>query len=363
MHSTVENTRNIAYNLSGWREDDGEICLVYRKDQKVASNDIQNYHVRNPTVDEVEAVTEMIIACEIAESGEQDTTLEDMQDAWQEEGFDLQQDAWVVTTREGTIVAYGKVTQDEHGQLDEMVFTHPEHCGHGLGTELLQRAEKRARELTSNVPEGTRVVLRNVINAANKEAGSLLRHEGYSLLRHQLGMAIDMEEEPPAPQWPEGIVVRTMVPGQDDHAVYDTLETAFQDMWGITRRSFDVWANATIRKADFDPTLCFLAWDGERLAGASLCTIFLGMGFVQRLGVLREDRRRGLGMALLLHSFGEFYRRGYKKVALGVDAESLTGALRLYERAGMYVELQFDKYEKELRTGKDLRNLGQGDTL
>jgi ribosomal protein S18 acetylase RimI-like enzyme len=59
-------------------------------------------------------------------------------------------------------------------------------------------------------------------------------------------------------------------------------------------------------------------------------------------------------MALLLHSFGEFYRRGIHKVALGVDAQSLTGATRLYERAGMHIVRQYARYEKELRPGVEL---------
>jgi ribosomal protein S18 acetylase RimI-like enzyme len=62
-------------------------------------------------------------------------------------------------------------------------------------------------------------------------------------------------------------------------------------------------------------------------------------------------------MALLLHSFGEFHRRGFKKAGLGVDASNLTGALRLYQNAGMYVKRQFDRYEKELRPGKELMTI------
>lgn len=63
----------------------------------------------------------------------------------------------------------------------------------------------------------------------------------------------------------------------------------------------------------------------------------------------------GLGLALLLHAFGEFFRRGYRKVSLGVDAQNITGALRLYEKAGMHVIRQMDMYEKEIRPGRELR--------
>ncbi len=61
-----------------------------------------------------------------------------------------------------------------------------------------------------------------------------------------------------------------------------------------------------------------------------------------------------MGLAFLQHSFGEFYRRGKRKVSLGVDAENLTGALRLYEKAGMHVHRQFDTYEKEIRPGVEI---------
>lgn len=64
--------------------------------------------------------------------------------------------------------------------------------------------------------------------------------------------------------------------------------------------------------------------------------------------------KRGIGRALLRHSFNEFYRRGKRKVGLGVDAQNLTGALRLYEGAGMHIDQAYDHYEKELRPGTEL---------
>ena len=78
------------------------------------------------------------------------------------------------------------------------------------------------------------------------------------------------------------------------------------------------------------------------------------MGWVGTLGVRRPWRKRGLGLALLRHSFNEFYRRDKRKVGLGVDAQNLTGALRLYESAGMHIDLAHDFYEKELRPGREI---------
>ena len=66
------------------------------------------------------------------------------------------------------------------------------------------------------------------------------------------------------------------------------------------------------------------------------------------LGVRPSSRRRGLGLALLRHSFRELRARGVDTVGLCVDASNPTGATRLYERAGMRVMFQADVYSKEL---------------
>lgn len=78
------------------------------------------------------------------------------------------------------------------------------------------------------------------------------------------------------------------------------------------------------------------------------------MGWVSQLCVRKPWRQQGLGMALLLTAFNEFYRRGKKRAGLGVDATSLTNATRLYEKAGMHVTQKYNTYELELRPGKDL---------
>jgi ribosomal protein S18 acetylase RimI-like enzyme len=78
------------------------------------------------------------------------------------------------------------------------------------------------------------------------------------------------------------------------------------------------------------------------------------MAWVHSLGVKRPWRRQGIALAMLRHTFGEFYRRGIHKVGLGVDGQSLTGATRLYEKAGMHPVYEETLYEKELRPGVEL---------
>jgi ribosomal protein S18 acetylase RimI-like enzyme len=79
----------------------------------------------------------------------------------------------------------------------------------------------------------------------------------------------------------------------------------------------------------------------------------MGIGWVGTLGVRRPWRKKGLGLALLLHSFGEFHKRGMKTIGLIVDAANPTGATHLYQKAGMHIASEFVIYEKELRPGRE----------
>ncbi len=71
------------------------------------------------------------------------------------------------------------------------------------------------------------------------------------------------------------------------------------------------------------------------------------MGWVGTLGVQPCWRRRGLGEALLRAAFAALYERGFRRAGLGVDTQNVTGALRLYERAGMRPARRYDNWERE----------------
>jgi ribosomal protein S18 acetylase RimI-like enzyme len=49
---------------------------------------------------------------------------------------------------------------------------------------------------------------------------------------------------------------------------------------------------------------------------------------------------------LLRASFAEFGRRGIPRVRLNVDSDNLTGAVSLYERAGMRVVTSYDLWAR-----------------
>lgn len=315
----------------------------------------KEFLVRPPTMDDLEAVADLIKTCEIAEQGEPDYPMEDLRADWLNSQTNLETDAWLVTGPGQRIVGYALMFNVEDVQLFVNGWVHPQYQARGIGTYLVRRGERRARQQAASAPSGVRVSLYNSISNVNQAARKILEGEGYSLARHFWRMQIDMDEAPPAPEWPDRISVRAFAPGQDEGATFEAFQEAFQDHWGYIPWHFETWEQVMLRRENFDPSLWFLALDGDEIVGGSLCFNYEREGWVDDLAVRRPWRRHGLGLALLRHSFGELYRRAQRRVALGVDSQNTTGATRLYDRAGMHVSRQYDAYHKELRPGKDPR--------
>ena len=278
-------------------------------------------------------------------------TVEELIGDWQE--IEPSEEAVVVTAPGGSVAAYADVLNRSYVSVSVYGYVHPEHRGRGVGAYLVRWGEQWTRDRIDRAPEDARVVVQHYVNALNESAQRLLEASGYAAVRSYYRMAIELEHAPPPPEWPEGIEVRDFVPAKDERAAYEAVEDAFRDIWGRPRGTFERFLKFP-GQAGFDPGLWFLAEDGGEISGVCLCKMIAGRGEVDVVAVRRPWRNRGLGLALLRHAFGEFYRRGVREVGLSVDAESTTGAPRLYGRAGMRVAESYTLYQKELRPGRDV---------
>jgi mycothiol synthase len=161
---------------------------------------------------------------------------------------------------------------------------------------------------------------------------------GYEQWRHSLTMEIALAAAPEPVELPAGLELRTYR-DEDADRVRAAIDEAFADDPFHNDLTASNFREFFLRARGFDPTLWLLAWGGGELAGFSLNYPEHGsdqaLGWVNTLGVRPPWRRRGLGEALLRRSFAALYERGLRRVGLGVDAQNVTGALRLYERAGM----------------------------
>lgn len=320
------------------------------------------YSYRPPTEDDIRGIIAVMNALDTFFLGHSDDyDPDDIREDWSH--LNPETEAWVFIAPDGHMAGYGTETNMGYGQLQIDGYTHPDHRGRGIGSAILALGETRAATQIERQPEGARVVLYNSVLIEDTAAHALLDARGFSLVRTHWRMGIEMEAPPPIPEWPTGITLRTFVPGVDERVVFGAIEEAFQDHWGHTPRTYDEWL-ARLNRPNFDPALWFLAVDSTAGEIAGVCTCWLcpaASGWVGTLAVRRPWRRHGLGLALLYQSFGAFNQRGVASVGLGVDAQSLTGATRLYERAGMHPTMRVATFACELRPGVDLsvRELAQ----
>lgn len=262
-------------------------------------------------------------------------------------------DMLLAFTPSGELVGSAWVWADVGFKRIELTnYVHPDWMEHGIGSMLIEWSEARAKEMATAAPAGERVVARHWAWSTAEPAKRFFAHHGYAPIRYFNTMEIVMSEPPPTPAWPESITVREMVVGQDEPSLYEADCDAFQDHWGFTPDTFASWVHDVVGGDKFDASLHFLAMDGDQIAGFSLCAEGRADnpdgGWVNVLGVRPPWRRRGMALALLHHSFGELYRRGRMRVILGVDSENPTGAMALYERAGMHATRPGIVFEKEL---------------
>ena len=315
---------------------------------------LKDFVVRPATMDDLQAAYELAIKCETFDMGEPETVLNQLRMDWQNPNFNLQTDLWLVFTPEGRLVGRGVVADNLPLRMYAGSNIDPDFRGRGIGSYLLKLQEERARKSIAKAPDGARVVLFRGTVSTNLEAKQLYEQNGYCLVRHFYDMQIEMTTLPPVPQLPAHIKIRTFEKGME-RAVYNADEEAFRDHWGFVESRFEDWEHQFSNNENFEPTLWFLAMDGDEIAAITLCNNDgPHVGWIDTVATRRPWRKQGIGLALLYHAFGEFYKRGRRRVSLGVDASSLTGATRLYEKAGMHVARQFDRYQKELRPGQDL---------
>jgi len=262
--------------------------------------------------------------------------------------FEMPDIVMLVAVRDGAIAGYADLSDHalEHRRFWIDLRVPPSADADATAAALLEAMEARAADAAES---GASV---RVSVAGPDELGrGYVEKAGYELFRHSFQMRIEFDGDLPEPEWPHGISVRTFVPGTDDERVYAAHQEAFADGFEHASWPYENWRGWAFTET-FDPSLWFVAEEGDEIAGISLCRSQAGpegdLGWVNVLGVRRPWRRRGLGRALLVNAFAEFRARGKRGVGLGVDGLNPTGAVQLYEEAGMHVARRFDQYAKPL---------------
>ncbi len=283
---------------------------------------------------------------------------------FQAPGFSLEQDTLLVQDQNQQPVGYAEIydLNEPHVRMMAYGFVHPSHHNLGIGSFLVDWMVERANRGMPRAPQGARVVLTEYLPIQEQAGAKILLRKGFQAVRAGFLMRIELAGPPAAPSLPAGITIRPICLETEFEAAVRVVRQSFRDHYGFVEEPFENslerWRHITSHDPHFDPKLWFLALDGDQVCGVCYCTPHTEedpeMGWVQTLGVLREWRGRGVGLALLQTAFAAFYQLGMHRVGLGVDGESLTGATHLYEKAGMRVYREHRAYEIELRPGLEL---------
>jgi len=260
--------------------------------------------------------------------GVDDATPGDLLLYWESPDVDFERDILVAENNDG-IVGYADV-----GLYADHVWLDVRATDEGALPELLVAIEKVA---AAKQPDAGLMAYTSEADAPLRD---LLSRSGYAVVRHSYRMRIALGGERPEPEWPEGFTVHAMREGEE-RRVYDAHNASFAGTWMFEPEPYELWRHWFIEDPAYDPSLWFLTEYGDDVAGiviARAAESEPGLGWVRILGVLPEYRQRGVAQALLRHTFAEFERRGFDAGGLGVDAQNPTGAVRVYERAGMHVE-------------------------
>lgn len=347
------------------------MTLVFTPIQSTLFSLPHGFVLRPAQMEDADAVTEMLNAHSRFLLDIEKYKVKDILTDWTMPAFDLQNCTRVVISPDGKLVGYAELWDLVEPYVKKFLWArvHPAYLDLGIGMALDAWGEEQSRNWIDKAPQDARVVFHVSTNILDQNAVKLFESLDFHHIRTFWRMVIELTDEPSAPVLPDGMVIRPIIRGKEEPVAIGAIHESFLDHWGFMHEPFDTylerWLYYINHNEDYDPDLWFMAFDsadpsGEQVAGASLCYKKSfddpNLGWVGSLGVRRPWRKRGLGLALLQHSFIQLYRRGQRRIGLGVDASSLTGATRLYEKAGMHVDQRFtmNLYEKELRPGKDL---------
>jgi mycothiol synthase len=289
--------------------------------------------LRNPTREDAAAAADVLNEHSRRLHGTDDVTTSQLAEDWRAPEL-LFPDDVLLAEASGTAVGYADVMA--HGDSAWLDVRGTDEVAYDpLLVAIVERATTKRKEH-----------IRGWASEGDRGLQDAYERAGFRPFRHSFRMEIDLVDEVPEPLWPDGHVVRGFREGEE-RRVHQAQMDSFADTWGFSEFPFETWAHWSMG-ALFQPEHWFVVESGDDLAAIALCRVpetEPELGWVDILGVLPAYRRRGLAIALLQHVFRHFAALGLEQVALSVDAENPTGAVRLYERAGMHVARKYVRYE------------------
>lgn len=272
------------------------------------------------------AVFEVMAAQEAHDTGEVSIEEADILGDWGRPSYDVSAGTVGVLAGE-RLVAYAELMGADRGDA----AVHPDYRGRGIGTALARWMQAKAREAGSEVigmpvPQGS---------AGDRLLGAL----GYHVRWESWALRLPAAARVPPRDLPAGYTLREATPA-DHEACWTVIEDAFLEWSERDRMPLGDWLATVVGRPGFEPwNLRVVTGPAGEVVGAT--QVFLSgeegdmEGYVNKVATRHDQRGRGLAQAMLVDAFAT--ARAHGATGSGLDTDSRTGALGLYEKVGMVV--------------------------
>ncbi|HEY0952700.1 GNAT family N-acetyltransferase [Nocardioides sp.] len=279
--------------------------------------------VRPLVLTDARAVVEVMAAQEAHDTGEVSIEEADILGDWGRPSYDVS--AGTVGVFDGErLVAYAEIMGADRGDA----AVHPDYRGRGIGTALAGWMQAMAREAGSHVigmpvPQGS-------------PGDRLLEALGYHVRWQSWVLRLPAGAEIAPRELPAGYTLREATPA-DHEACWTVVEDAFLEWSKRDRMPLDDWLATVVGRPGFEPWNLRVVTDaGGAVVGVTQVFVANGEeGYVNKVATRRDQRGRGIAQAMLVDAFA--VARAHGATTSGLDTDSRTGALGLYERVGMVV--------------------------
>jgi ribosomal protein S18 acetylase RimI-like enzyme len=305
----------------------------------------------------------VIDAAAAFDGDESSITVEDIKNDYQHLTNSDPEKDMIFAEVDGDVVAYSRVgwfteEKPEKTILSHFIHIHPDWRNQGIEKFMIRWCEDRLKNIAKEKPQDHPRLFQTFSNELKPELNRILEELGYQPVRYFIEMSRDLNDLPEA-SLPEGVDIRP-VEEEDIHKIWKASIEAFRDHWGFVEPSeedFEGYKNSKY----FQPELWQVAWHGDKVVGSVLNYIDHDYnqkynkkrGWTEEITTHRDWRRKGIAGALIVRSMKMHKAKGMDEVALGVDTNNLTGALRLYQRLGYEKEKTMMTYRKSMEDSEE----------
>ena len=306
---------------------------------------------------DISAMVELINAVAASDGTDDGTSINELRGDLRAPQMDAQRDARLWFTPDGSLVGVSVLWRPASGDpLDAFVpiTVHPAYREQGIDDRIVDWAAARMRFLSAE--RGVRARLLSGAREDQPAKLATLERLGFERAREFVRMRRALDIPIPEPVLPDGFVLRRLAGADEVPAWVELYNLSFVDHFNhheLTVANRLHWLTEAHYRAEQD--LVAVAPDGTL---AAFCKCYIdsdenarngwNAGWISLLGTRRGYRNIGLGRAMLHAGLRQLKHDGVDTALLGVDADSPTGATRLYQAAGFEVVMRRIAFHKDL---------------